>query len=942
MISPLTPRQAAELLLAASLRTGGMTQEEWLATLGGPGSGNFGHAGRPGEVGGSSSDSGGPSLAADKSTGAAPTPELAAQSAKGIAACEKLLDTAIAEAKYGRSTASASTDWSQVDPDIQEEVENSLRNDVIERLEDDPDILNLSSLNRGFKEYLRTDEERVKELTESAAEAVKAQWESEGLGEISTQAILDNLTIGDVDEAPALGGDAVVKFENGDLLTEDQIEKLADSWDQAYAAEESSAFDNRDSDDWYQEAYSDLQKDYVSDAMSEVDDIERFDRAHALGYDDDQLFVTGMEPGAPTQWLTGTREPETPEDQENYDRTTAIVREMAFQRSQEIAEERGITPPTKEDIKDIWYSWKGSSQGMKAREFQQAVADELGGVTRFTDLQADDLRNRSDFGRMKAYVRGQWETNQWLMSKAGEDYIDVYRGVLIPTADIQSSTIVHHEIPGITDNQYAELPRISLQRNGAQSTTSDPDVANAWGGVGTIPTVPSERVVLRIRAPRTSVISLPVYGDNEASESETVLAGTRDRWWWDLWRSRAPEFNVHPPKPVHRAAALGPNGEIVIDFFEIDQQYPEHWLSRKERRLGGNGSGNFGHSGRPGEVGGSGPGEGGSSVISGQALRKRYASKLADVAQKVYDGWDESNVDEFAGGGICHLIAEDIASELGSNGIEATTVSSEIGEQHVWVVAKLEDGVYNIDIPPGVYERGGGYTWSKIEGVQFSPEDIIIERIDPDPESFENYVAMRAMGGKGSGNFGHAGRKGEVGGSAPGEGGGDDLPQEAVRHIVEGWQESYETVIEFREISKGAQKETEEFRQFKKAISSLPREKGPTYRGFQATDLSQFEEGAEVDIDAFASSTKDYSGAEFYARRDHDELLKEALFNNEPTSPVIMVFKGGSQFKAKLPDISVYADMKEVIIEPSKWRIKTSHDVYPSGKKLREVILVPR
>ena len=779
MISPLTPRQAAELLLAASLRTGGMTQTEWLATLGGPGSGNFGHAGRPGEVGGSAPEGGGAvAIKEDTVTGAAPAPELAAQSAKGIAACEKLLDTAVEEAKYGRSTASASTDWSQVDPKIQSEVEDSLRSDIIERLEDDPDLLDLSGLNREFKGYLRTDEERVKELTQSAAEAVKAEFAAEGF-DISTQSILDNLTIGDADEAPAIGGDAAAKFENGEPLTEDQIATLSDSWDQAYAAEESSAFDNRDSDDWYQEAYSDMQKDYLNDAMDDVDDIQRFDRAHSLGYDDDQLFESDMEPGEPTEWLTGTREPETPEDYDNYNRTAAIVREMAYQRSQEIAAERGLSPPSKEDIKDIWYSWKGSSQGMKAREFQQAVADELGGVTRFTELQANDLRNRSDFGRMKAYVRGQWETNQWLMNKAGQDYIDVYRGVLIPTEDIERSGVTMH-IFG--NNDYGELPSISLQRNGAQSTTSNPDVANSWGGVGSLPTVPSERVVLRIRAPRTSVISLPVYGDNEHNESETVLAGTRDRWWWDLWRSRAPEFNVHPPKPVHRAAALNKDGEIVIDFFEIDQQYPEHWLSRKVKRLGGPGSGNFGHAGRPGEVGGSGDGTGSSA----------------------------------------------------------------------------------------------------------------------------------------------------------------DLPQEAVRHIVEGWQESYETVIEFREISKGVQKETEEFRQFKKAISSLPREKGPTYRGFQATDLSQFEEGAEVDIDAFASSTKDYSGAEFYARREHDELLKEALFNNEPTSPVIMVFKGGSQFKAKVPDTSAYADMKEVIIEPSKWRIKTSHDVYPSGKKLREVILVPR
>lgn len=773
MISPLTPRQAAELLLAASLRTGGMTQTEWLATLGGPGSGNFGHAGRPGEVGGSADGEGGASISSDKDTGSAPTPELAAQSAKGIAACQKLLDKVVAEAQYGSASGNTG-DWSDVDASIRQEVENSLRDDIIERLQEEGGI-NTIELHAPFKEYLRTDDAEIEHLMQRAAEGVVAAGgiDPDGPG-ISMKMITDNVDT-DADEGQSLDTSADLKFEDGTSLTDEQKEKLSELYDQAYAEAETEAFDQREDTAWWQEAVGDMEKEYVQDQMSQVDDIMMFDRAHAWGYDDSDLFNFNMDPGVPTEWHTGLKVDalQTPEDEDNYARTTAIVREMAYQRSAEIADERGIGHLSPAEIRSVWDDWKGSSQETTAKAFQQAAADELGGVSRFSANETAALRSRGDFEEMKAYVRGQWETNQWLLNKAGADYVDVYRAVMLP--DLDNANVVSHEVPAssISVHVYDELPEISLQRNGAQSTTSDVGVANSWQGISGLHEPGSVRAVLRIRAPRTSVLSVPVFGDNEANEHETVLAGTRDRWWWDLWRRDAPEFNVYPPQQtaVHRAAAeeLKP---IVIDFFEIDKQYPQHWLSRKQKRLGGPGSGNFGHSGRPGEVGGSGEGSGG-PVISGQGLRKQYAAKLADVAQKVYDDWDESNIDEFAGGGICHLIAEDIASELNTNGIEATTVSSEIGEQHVWVVAKLEDGVYNIDIPPGVYERGGGYTWSKIEGVRFSQEDIIIERIDGDPESFSNYTELRSAGGKGSGNFGHAGRPGEVGGSSSDGGGAE-------------------------------------------------------------------------------------------------------------------------------------------------------------------------
>ena len=73
-----------------------------------------------------------------------------------------------------------------------------------------------------------------------------------------------------------------------------------------------------------------------------------------------------------------------------------------------------------------------------------------------------------------------------------------------------------------------KLPMLPLKRAGAQSTTGTASVANDWDGVGNLPPDP-DRVVLRIEAPSTSVLSLPVYGQNEQEEHETVLLGTTDR-----------------------------------------------------------------------------------------------------------------------------------------------------------------------------------------------------------------------------------------------------------------------------------------------------------------------------------------------------------------------------------------------------------------------------
>ena len=114
-----------------------------------------------------------------------------------------------------------------------------------------------------------------------------------------------------------------------------------------------------------------------------------------------------------------------------------------------------------------------------------------------------------------------------------------------------------------------------------------------------------------------------------------------------------------------------------------------------------------------------------------------------EAAQKVYDEWeqDEDGHDvELGTGGVCQDIASNIADVLNQHNIESATVSAAIGDQHVYTVAKLADGVFEVDIPPYVYETGGGYNWKKIPNVKFQKDHISIHKLDSDPESFDNYL----------------------------------------------------------------------------------------------------------------------------------------------------------------------------------------------------------
>lgn len=123
-------------------------------------------------------------------------------------------------------------------------------------------------------------------------------------------------------------------------------------------------------------------------------------------------------------------------------------------------------------------------------------------------------------------------------------------------------------------------------------------------------------------------------------------------------------------------------------------------------------------------------------------LIKSLRQELAQAAQEIYDQWDQSGPDgdiELGFGGICQDIASAMANVLSQNGIHCSTVFSSVGDNHVWVVAVVDDGVYEVDIPYHVYEFGSGYTWNKKENIVFTEEDVCIARLSHDPKDYIQY-----------------------------------------------------------------------------------------------------------------------------------------------------------------------------------------------------------
>lgn len=294
----------------------------------------------------------------------------------------------------------------------------------------------------------------------------------------------------------------------------------------------------------------------------------------------------------------------------NYSKTRTAARILQRARTEELLEEHGLTQELQsrkrsvDDISDlVWSGWKTSSTSIYGWLLQMAAASVLGGEARlpeeFHPRPSRGMRRNSRFLQnakevlhdelgpkgfdiLKAYAKATWETSQYMLRRANIDNLLVWRGLFLTEDVIQAAGL-----EGVTSNlpskaTFHRLQQLRLKKNGAASTTLLPQVANEWRGVGTNPPN-SKRVVLRLRAPRTAVISLPVFGQNIHDEQEVVISGTE--WGpYDFWLDEAPGDENHIPiqggEPLPGSKALPQEGqEIWIDINELTWGKP-NWLSQ--------------------------------------------------------------------------------------------------------------------------------------------------------------------------------------------------------------------------------------------------------------------------------------------------------------------------------------------------------------------------
>ena len=132
-------------------------------------------------------------------------------------------------------------------------------------------------------------------------------------------------------------------------------------------------------------------------------------------------------------------------------------------------------------------------------------------------------------------------------------------------------------------------------------------------------------------------------------------------------------------------------------------------------------------------------------IKSVKSVNDLVLKKLAQAAQYQYDSWrqnEEGYDGELGYGGICHLIADDLAGILTNHGIECSTVCSN-WEQHVYLICKFKEGIFSIDIPYHIYETGGGFSWKKRPNVKFDSSNVVLSKIDSNPNHFDRYIDIQ-------------------------------------------------------------------------------------------------------------------------------------------------------------------------------------------------------
>lgn len=409
--------------------------------------------------------------------------------------------------------------------------------------------------------------------------------------------------------------------------------------------------------------------------------------------------------------------------------------------------------------------------------------------------------------------------------------------------------------------------------------------------------------------------------------------------------------------------ALAEVGERLLDVMEAAGEATRRaavaqggWLLKRpvHRAAGNERSGNYGHAGRPGQVGGSAPGDGGESqwtpggntavVAAASKVLEKAGIKLSTTGKAKY-----THTGQLYGGGA-RSTRGIVIEKAGS----ATRLSYSYGSAFTVLDSDRENAAAEISRARKLLHDAGFET----RELSYLKNTYEVQK-PPKP--------VKALGGPGSGNFGHAGRPGERGGSGPGGGssgaqvidlrkaykrnGDHHLDSERQKRWereirkakTEGAPYSYRpsTIDEIRDWMDSPDRVDRKV--IEKAMEEAPKFRGQVYRGVRHSAFANAEKGDIVNIKRISSASRDPAVA---AKNftDPDDRSQSTL--------LVLRVKSGMAIE-RLGLYGTYSSEREVVIPRGRYRVtgiyegvgyghgqKPSNSYYNFGERTKNLRVV--
>lgn len=282
------------------------------------------------------------------------------------------------------------------------------------------------------------------------------------------------------------------------------------------------------------------------------------------------------------------------------------------------------------------------------------------------------------------------------------------------------------------DNESASYHSSDLRVTDWEADTAD-DSGEVEDGHGTLGKEPSSRLIDILRSHDQMGMSDDSYVQEMRDEKSSHV--------WDILKARAAK------------------GDAVA------KKYVEHDISN----LGGSGSGNFSHKGRPGEVGGSASGEGGDAgtgeikkagQFTDEQKRENYIKMFGHPPKEKTSKTKAIKVTVEKAGSVWHATVPTPSGNMKISFKTKHQADAAVG------MAKRNPDLF-IDKMDKIYGMKLRTSEGSVTEVHEIPEDDFFdEDFGYDAEIEAANEVLEILGGAGSGNFGHSGRPGAVGGSS--------------------------------------------------------------------------------------------------------------------------------------------------------------------------------